>query len=47
MRQQELNEAATELRELASTSVCPTCGGPLDADRLLARGALAGGHAHG
>jgi exonuclease SbcC len=44
----QLAAAAAELRELAESSLCPTCGAPLDADRLLAAaGAGPGGHHHG
>jgi hypothetical protein len=44
----ELAAAAQALRAAAETSLCPTCGSPLDAERLLARAAagLTGGHAH-
>jgi hypothetical protein len=42
----ESRAIAARLRELASTSVCPTCGSPLDADRLLACATAAGGHNH-
>jgi energy-coupling factor transporter ATP-binding protein EcfA2 len=42
---QEHVDIVMAIRELVATSVCPTCGAPLDADRLLA-GAAAGGHAH-
>jgi ABC-type cobalamin/Fe3+-siderophores transport system ATPase subunit len=56
-RRQELSEAETELsaaelamREFAASSLCPTCGSPLDADRWLASAgsgsAALGGHAH-
>jgi hypothetical protein len=44
----ELAEAVEKLRELAETELCPTCGAPLDADRLLAAvDAGHGGHQHG
>jgi energy-coupling factor transporter ATP-binding protein EcfA2 len=45
---EELRVAETQLREFAATETCPTCGGTLDADRLLAgAAAITGGHAHG
>jgi exonuclease SbcC len=45
---QQLEAAATALRELAETALCPTCGAPFDADRLLAAAAAGGGgHDHG
>ena len=43
--EEQLTGVAAELRELASDSVCPTCGAPMDADRLLAN-SLGGGHVH-
>lgn len=44
----DLHVAETELREFAATEACPTCGSPLNADRLLAgAAAVTGGHAHG
>jgi hypothetical protein len=44
----ELAQAAEELRQLAETAICPTCGAPLDADRLFAAAdASHGGHQHG
>lgn len=43
----ELSAVEQQLREQAAQSVCPTCGGPWDADRLLAHSALGGGgHNH-
>jgi exonuclease SbcC len=40
--------AASALREAVAGEACPTCGGPLDPDRVLARAAAGtGGHAHG
>lgn len=36
--------AAAELRALAANSVCPTCGAPLDADRLVSHAAHGGPH---
>ncbi|MDX1948319.1 MAG: AAA family ATPase [Pirellulaceae bacterium] len=40
--------AAAELRAWATDGTCPTCGAPLNADRLLAHAAAGlGGHAHG
>jgi hypothetical protein len=45
--EQQLLAVRTELRQFAATEVCPTCGGPLDAERLLERAALGlGGHGH-
>lgn len=44
----DLNAAALALREAAAGQLCPTCGAPLDADRLLAAAPSGfGGHAHG
>ncbi len=44
----DLHAAETELREFAATEACPTCGSPLNADRLLAgAAAITGGHVHG
>jgi exonuclease SbcC len=46
--QAEAMQAADELREFAAGSHCPVCGGPLDAERLLAGAAAGvGGHSHG
>ncbi len=42
----ELAKTEQAIREIASSSNCPTCGAPLDADRLLAQGGFPGGHAH-
>jgi hypothetical protein len=39
-------EAESALREEAAESACPICGGPLDADRLLAGVAVGEGHDH-
>jgi exonuclease SbcC len=40
--------AGDELRAAAAGALCPTCGGPLDPDRVLARAAAGlGGHMHG
>ena len=48
LAEKEQAAAAAELREFAEDGICPTCGGPLDADRLLAQAAAGlGGHAHG
>ncbi len=45
----ELSAAELAMREFAASSLCPTCGSPLDADRWLASaggGAAPGGHTH-
>jgi exonuclease SbcC len=43
----DLHVAEGELRAFAATETCPTCGSPLNADRLLAgAAAITGGHAH-
>jgi exonuclease SbcC len=43
-----LAAAATDLRMAAEGAVCPTCGGPIDSERLLARSAAGqGGNADG
>ena len=42
-----LDAARTELQIAAEGTLCPVCGGPLDADRLLAAAATGGGgHGH-
>jgi exonuclease SbcC len=41
----ELSAAIASIREMAQDAVCPTCGGPFDADRLLA-GAIVGSRGH-
>jgi exonuclease SbcC len=46
--QAAFSAAAAELRAAAADAMCPTCGGPLDPDRVLARAAAGlGGHTHG
>jgi hypothetical protein len=44
---EQLALARNELLAYASTAECPTCGAPLDPQRLLSRAAVGlGGHAH-
>jgi hypothetical protein len=45
--QGETTELATRIRERAAVEVCPTCGAPIDAERLLAGAPGLGGHQHG
>lgn len=42
----EQSRVVEELRDLAADATCPTCGAPLDADRLLSHAAAHGGPAH-
>jgi hypothetical protein len=44
--EREMNALTSELRELAADSTCPTCGAPLNPERLLALAASGGGHRH-
>ena len=46
--QHELQAASETLRQFADENLCPTCGGPFDADRVLASVVSGGGvHHHG
>jgi hypothetical protein len=42
----ELTLVAAQIREQADGATCPACGAPLDAQRLLERAGLPGGHQH-
>jgi exonuclease SbcC len=44
--QAEFDCAVADLRRFAEENVCPTCGNPLDADRVVATAGSGGVHAH-
>lgn len=44
----EVSQVEQELRAAANEATCPTCGAPLDPDRVISQAAVGiGGHAHG